>query len=1043
MDSGKLSQVLEGFLSAQESVRKEAEAYFATLKQSNPDELASLLMQVLRHDAAVERRQQAAIAMRTLLRELFLGSDENAWVRMSLATRESLKNEFLTMAGSETQEAVRRAIGDLMSDLGGALISRKEWPELQPAVLQMMSPQASTEVQILGLNVCRNLEAHISDSLSANISELASLLQSKLATDNAALRIATIGLICQIVTNEMRRTWKVFESFIPGIMTIVSAFAEEERNTDDNTNLTEVLQKLIEVADAQTDYFKCHVKLVFDTLLNICRASELSEESKQQAAEVMLCIVDQKPKMASKVPGFLENLINVLMTFMLDIEEDRSWLERELTCEDDEEAGNYDVGEYAMDRVAAAVGGDIAMPIIFSQVSAFIQNPDWKHKVAAIVAISQTVEYLPEDKIESQLGQIISLLLSQMTDGHYRVRFAACRALGQTALDHQPFAQINFHGEVLPALIQAFEDPVARVQSQAFAAFVNYTEEVDVLDLTPLVPSVMEKLLSRLDLNFSLASDSQFSPQAVARQHRSIREQCITSVAVISGVMSESFLPYCSRIVPLMKAVVERCDGPEDRQLRGRALECLSIIAYSVGVASMEQDVVQIVTALIALYKTEMQADDPVKDYVHEALRRMVKVLGDRFAQFVPDVIQHQLGTFKVQAENVDPDSENAEDYTLVCLTSGQFAGVKTSRLEDIEKELSLVCATTECMKATYGPWVEITMQAVTPLLEMKYSDSVRRLSLVCIANLIGCAREASKPVTQISQWTLSTMASVFKCVEDEEEIAMSGVDHLSANVGGLAKCLEGAGPNVLEKQVVLEVCKKVFELIEQSSVRRAEIDAAKQDPDVDEEDAERADEEAEREQIFRETCLQVLEAIIKHHPTHFVEVGAPLTCQFIQAFVHPSRPADDRSLAIFICCDMIERLGVQGLQMIGPVFEQILVYTGDADVTVRQSSCYAVALTMDIANIDANIVHQAATRLTAVLAMPRAMEKPNRDASENAVSALLRMIQTQVHHLGSKGPEYAALVMDKLPLQADEGEAQKVHERLCESLLDVSSFTQ
>lgn len=1029
MDAEKFGRVLEGFISQDADIRKQAEEAFTGLKQQQPDELAALLMSTLQAGDAIpqERRQQAAVAVRNFLRELINNYEDNVWVRLTPTTKASLKAGLIQQAVVEQNAVVRRAIGDIISDVGSALMQKQEWPELAESIFKMMS-HADVPVQILGINICAQLEASLSNVVCDHISEIASMLRQKLEVKNNGLRVASIGLITQIVANEMRSVWRVFEDFVPAIMQIMIQTAAEEASGEDTDSLVEILQKLIECAEGASEYFKPHAKVVLDTGIALCRNTELEDETRQFAAEFVMTVVEQKPKMCSKIPGFLDSMVLTLMDFMLDIEEDKDWLERELTCEDDEETRNFDVGEYGLDRVARVVGGDILMPIIFNRVGQFLQMDDWKRKVAGIVAISQTVEYLPESKVDVQLGEVVNLLLTQTTNAHYRVRFAACRALGQVALDHQPYVQENYHDKVLPALIATFDDAVARVQSQALAAFVNFAEEVDIEDLMPHVQGVMEKVLVRMDLSFSTPADSQFDRSAVIRQHRSIREQCITSVAVISGVLAEQFMPWCPRIVPLMKTIVAQCTGPEDRQLRGRALECLSIIAYSVGVQAMGDDCVQIVSALVNLYKTDLEINDPVRDYVHEALRRMIKVLGAEFAPFVPEVLPRQIAAFDFQAERVNPDKEDAEDYTLVCLTTGDFSGVKTSKLETIEKELALMSAMIESMSGAFCPWVQQAMSAVVPLLEMKFSDSVRRLSLVCIADLVGASKAGNASPQQISQWTLFTMENVFKCVADEEEMNLCGIDHLTANISGLARCLNGAGPNVLEAAHVGTICQKVFELIEQSSQRRLEIAEAKKDPDCDEEEAERCDEEAEREQVFRETTLRVLEAIIKHHSQHFLSVGAPIALEFIRAFIVPTRPADDRSLAIFICCDILEQLGATGVQLLDSIVQQVIVYTHDNDATVRQASCFAMSLCMKMPSIDAQIVLETAKRLVAVVNAPNALDKENRDATENAISGLLSIVSTQAAHLGAALQDHANLVVQKLPLVSDDEEAQKVH---------------
>ena len=64
------------------------------------------------------------------------------------------------------------------------------------------------------------------------------------------------------------------------------------------------------------------------------------------------------------------------------------WEEQE-EDEEDTEITNYDVGEEALDRLAIAMGGKTMVPVLFERIQELIKSTDWKHRHAALMAISQ------------------------------------------------------------------------------------------------------------------------------------------------------------------------------------------------------------------------------------------------------------------------------------------------------------------------------------------------------------------------------------------------------------------------------------------------------------------------------------------------------------------------------------------------------------------------------------------------------------------------------------------------------------------------------
>jgi len=78
---------------------------------------------------------------------------------------------------------------------------------------------------------------------------------------------------------------------------------------------------------------------------------------------------------------------------------------------------------------------------------------------------------------------------------HYRVRYAACNALGQMANDFAPTLQKKFHDKIIPSLLVVLDDfATPRVQTHAGAALVNFCEQCPKSILIKYLDTIVPKL---------------------------------------------------------------------------------------------------------------------------------------------------------------------------------------------------------------------------------------------------------------------------------------------------------------------------------------------------------------------------------------------------------------------------------------------------------------------------------------------------------------------------------------------------------------------
>ena len=62
-----------------------------------------------------------------------------------------------------------------------------------------------------------------------------------------------------------------------------------------------------------------------------------------------------------------------------------------------------------------------------------------------------------------------------------------------------------------------------------------------------------------------------------------VLEQIITTLATVADTAEEKFLAYYDRFMPTLKYVMENAVPKDLRLLRGKTIECISLIGLAVG----------------------------------------------------------------------------------------------------------------------------------------------------------------------------------------------------------------------------------------------------------------------------------------------------------------------------------------------------------------------------------------------------------------------------------------------------------------------------
>ena len=185
-------------------------------------------------------------------------------------------------------------------------------------------------------------------------------------------------------------------------------------------------------------------------------------------------------------------------------------------------------------------------------------------------------------------------------------------------------------------------------------------------------------------------------------QNRHVQEQGITAVAAIADCLEEQFIPYYDHIMPGLKQILATvpADTRENQNLRGRAMECISVLALSVGKEKVAPDAQEVIGLIHTAQQNLKGDDDAQAGFLHQSWSRICRVMGTDFLPYLPHVMPGLLKAVQLD-ETADPDSDNEEE-------EGQI-NIRTSALEEKSTACGMIICYVDVLGDGYAPYVEET----------------------------------------------------------------------------------------------------------------------------------------------------------------------------------------------------------------------------------------------------------------------------------------------------------------------------------------------
>uniref|UniRef100_A0A8C7NH41 TOG domain-containing protein n=1 Tax=Oncorhynchus mykiss TaxID=8022 RepID=A0A8C7NH41_ONCMY len=653
---------------------------------------------------------------------------------------------------------------------------------------------------------------------------------------------------------------------------------------------------------------------------------------------------------------------------------------------------NAVAGESALDRMACGLGGKMVLPMIKQHIMTMLQNPDWKYRHAGLMALSAIGEGCHQ-QMEAILNEIVSFLLLFCQDPHPRVRYAACNAIGQMATDFAPTFQKKFHDKVISALLQTMEDQTnPRVQAHAAALIQKGTKLV--------------------------------------------LEQVVTSIASVADTAEEKFVPYYDLFMPSLKHIVENAVQKELRLLRGKTIECISLIGLAVGKDKFMPDASAVMQLLLKTQTdfNDLEDDDPQISYMISAWARMCKILGKEFQQYLPVVMGPLMKTASIKPEVALLDTQDMENmseddgWEFVNLGDQQSFGIKTAGLEEKATACQMLVCYAKELKEGFVEYTEQVVKLMVPLLKFYFHDDILLIGALTTSEsmplLLECARVRG-PDYLTQMWHFMCDALI-KAIGTEPDS-----DVLSEIMHSFAKCIELMGEGCLNNEHFEELGGILKGKLEEHFKNQELRQAKRQDEDYDEGMEETLQDEDENDVYILTKVSDILHSVFSSYKEQVLPWFEQLL-QLIVQLVCPSRPWADRQWGLCIFDDVVEHCSPSSFKYAELFLRAMALSLCDTSPEVRQAAAYGVGVMAQYGGENYRpFCTEALPTLLGVIQSPDSKVKENVNATENCISAVGKVMRfrPECANVNEILPHW----LSWLPLNEDKEEAVHTFDFLCD----------
>jgi len=1011
----QFQDIIRALMSPDNEARNAAETQYAQIDEQT--RLQYLIHYMLAGEV-MELRTMAAVLCRRLLSNM-----DDLLTTVPAEAQETYKTKLVELLHREPDDQMRKKVCDCVAELAKRCLDEdgnNQWPDVLKFLYECCK-SAEDKMKECALHIFIAFPGIFGSQQDTYLQVIKEMLVSCIVPGIPdKVRLLAARASCMFIIECVEDTkFSFFADIYPGILEMIRisvGLAEDDS----------LLKSFVEVVELAPKLVRPQLTDTINLMLQILSNADVENNWRHLALEAIVTLSETAPAMI-RMHGkdFVPKIIKEMLGLMVDMEDDDEWSFAD-NLEDTDIDSNTVTGESSLDRFTCGLGGKAVLPHIISTIPPMLQHTDWKYRHAALMAVSAIAEGCAK-QMEPLLASVVDSILPFLEDPHPRVRHASCNALGQLATDFSILFQKKFHAKVMPGFLKLLlnDSGHPRVQAHAAAALVNFCEECPRKILEPY----LDDLVSALEV--VLGSKIQELLQGGTKL---VLEQILTTVATVADTAEDRFTKYYERFMPSLKYIFQNAVGKDFRLLRGKSIECISLIGLAVGAEKFLPDASDVMQLLLKTQTEmeEMEADDPQISYLISAWARMCKIIGKDFVQYLGLVMPPVLKAAQIKPEVAiydmdDPQNTGADEeegWEFVTLGDQQKFGIKTAGLEDKSTACQMLVHYARELKDGFSEYTEQVVKIMVPLLKFYFHDTVRITAAESLPYLLECAK--FKGPEYLKQMWSYICPELLSSIEREPEEAV-----VPEMMESFAKCVEVLCFGFISEETFVQLAQIIHDKLEKHMSRQEERLAKRKEEDYDEEVEEILQDEHETDGYILSKVSDVMHSLFKTHKDTILSFFEHLVTDFSN-LLDQHRPASDRQWALCVFDDLLEYTGPASIKFQQYFLKPLISGITDQNAEVRQAAAYGCGVMAQFGGTDyANVCAEIIPLLSQVISAPDSKTKPSISATENCISAVTKICKYNSSKIDVNNIIPNWLMW--LPVVEDHVEAPHVYGYLCD----------
>jgi len=512
-----------------------------------------------------------------------------------------------------------------------------------------------------------------------------------------------------------------------------------------------------------------------------------------------------------------------------------------------------------------------------------------------------------------------------------------------------------------------------------------------------------------------------------------VLEQAITAVAAIADVVEEKFLKYYDSFMPFLKNVLKNANTKELRTLRGKAMECVSLIGVAVGKQKFMQDAKEVVEELVKTQQMKLDPDDPQVSFLLQAWARVCKAIKEDFVPYLQVVMPPLLASAQIDPDltiSGDDEGEGELEGWQYIPVGDKRIGINTSLMEEKATACNMIYQYAAELKDGFFPYAEQVANILIPLTKFYFHDGVRTAAVSAMPALLDSVKEYivkhGGDVTPLRNLYGHIISALTESIQQEVD-----TDILLLMIETLYESVDICGENAMNDVQIRTCCETIKREITEREERMKNRFEEKQGEDFDEEEAEKLAIENEKEEEVLSELAELLGKIAKQHKGAILRPFSECIFPLVIAMLQPNRSAHDRQIALCMLDDIIEFCGSASLPLFQHFLPAMIRYITDENPSVRQAAVFGIGLCAQFGGESmAPLIPDICKRLDGVIKHGASRSAENVHATENAISAVGKICQFQAGAIDVSA--IIPLFVSYLPVDQDKIEAKVIYGQLC-----------